>query len=441
MRLKIWITLVSVLISTLLATQTSQAADILEPCKIQSTDTISHMRVGWPVDKNTLSSTGVVKVLVLIVDFSDDPQGALQIEALKQKMELQTVGNYYSSVSNGLFKPIFTVFPQYVRMPETSAHYGQQLEVDEIVNGEWESHHMTHDAIHAVANKVKISDFQAAIVVVSGGSSLSGHVALATSQDPGIDIHTTGEIHNSILVGIQAFSTEGIRPWMIMVHEINHLMGVADLYLYATDGWWQGKSVGPFGMQGYLRGNNSTDSLGWNRWLRGWVPESRILCIENPINLSNIKMSPSGSNDSNYEMIILRKSQTVVYVIEAVKNIGFDASTYKNSLLIYKIDSSIAAGKGPISIIPKKTKTTFAPLSPALPDWVRFQEAPIRPLEQTFYDGLLFRNVNYKSGAILFSLFTGAIALEQEKVQPKTILCRVEKKLVKISAYNPKCGN
>lgn len=442
MRLRTWIAIASFAISSIgFSPAAADTAAQVEPCKIQSPDTTTHMRIGWPVDRDALKSVGKVNFLVLVVDFSDEPLSNFDVEKYRQKMEFYTVASYFNFVSNGLFTPTFTIYPSYVRMPETSKHYGDQLEVDEVVNGEWESHHMTHDAIEAVDRTVKISDFDAAIVVVSGGSSLSGRVALATSQDEGLDEHDSGEIHNTILAGIQAFSTEGIHPWAIIVHEINHLLGPVDLYLYEADGWWKGKSTGAFGMQGFLRGSNGTDSLGWNRWLRGWMPESRILCIDSPKNLENIKMSALTSIESSYEMVVIKTSPTVVYVIEALKNKGFEASTFGNSLLVYKVDATVKPGFGPVRIIPKKTKITTAPLSLALPDWVRFQDAPLRVFEQVFSDGMLFRNANYESGAVTFSLFTGASALSEQKKVPTTINCKIGKKVLKIKGFSPTCPN
>lgn len=132
-------------------------------------------------------------------------------------------------------------------------------------------------------------------------------------------------------------------------------------------------------------------------------------------------MSPSGTRDLNYELVIIRISPTVVYVVEALKEIGFEASTYKNSLLVYKVDSSVESGFGPIQIIPKKTATTTAPLSPSLPDWIRFQEAPLRKSEQVLYNKMLFRNVKTTSGATYFSVFTGASAITESKIKSKKL--------------------
>lgn len=417
----------------------SQAADPLEPCRIKSTNTANHMRIGWPIDENTLKSVGESNILVLVVDFADAPREDLDIASFQNQMQLKTVASFYSSISNNNFSPNFVIYPKYVRMPKSSNSYGEKLEVDKLVDGEWESHRMTHDAIDAVPNSIQISDYDAAIVVVSGGVSLSGRIALATSQDEGIDLHESGEIHNTILVGIESFSIEGLEPWRIIAHEINHLLGIPDLYLYEFDGWWKGKSTGPFGVQGYLRGSSSSDSIGWNRWLRGWVPESRVLCITEVSELLQVKMSPSGSKDKNYELIVIRINSTQAIVVEALRPKGFEASTLDKSLLIYKVDASIESGFGPIRIIPKKTPITTAPLSPSLPDWERFQDAPLGPFQQVLHGDYLFRNSGHASGAINFSMFVGKSAVVQSDIKPRTIACKKGKIVLKVRGFSPTC--
>jgi hypothetical protein len=152
-------------------------------------------------------------------------------------------------------------------------------------------------------------------------------------------------------------------------------------------------------------------------------------------------MSSLNSIESSYEMVVIKVSPTVVYVVEALKNKGFEASTFSNSLLIYKVDVTVKTGFGPVTIVPKKTKVTTAPLSAGLPDWVRFQEAPLRVFEQVFSEGMLFRNTNYESGALTFSLFTGGSALSEQKRLPKTITCKTGKKVFKIKGYSPTCTN
>ena len=78
-----------------------------------------------------------------------------------------------------------------------------------------------------------------------------------------------------------------------------------------------------------------------------------------------------------------------------------------------------------------------------IPDFgqVKFDnvELNLSAFEQVFSEGMLFRNANYESGAITFSLFTGSRALSEQKKVPKTINCKIGKKVVKIKAYNPRC--
>jgi hypothetical protein len=298
---------------------------------------------------------------------------------------------------------------------------------------------MTHDAIEVASKALKISDFEAAIVVISAGP-LSGRVAFATSQDEGIDVHESGEIHNTILAGLAAFSIADVQSWTVLVHEINHLLGAVDLYLYSTDGWWQAKSSGPFGLQGNLRGKESSDYIGWNAWLRGWIPDSRVYCANSVRDLENVKLVPPGSKNSGFHLLVIKKSESQALVVEALKTKGYISSTSANSVLIYNVNILTKPGFGPVTIIPRATSTTTAPLSPALPDWERFLEAPLRPGDQVFNQGLLFRNANYTSGAITFSLFTGSSATRQKNVKAIKIECKKGTKTIVVTGYSPTCS-
>jgi len=380
------------------------AAEDLTPCKIQVQSTTNHMRVGWPRDPDVMQSTGNVKILVLAIDFSDAPMIGDPTNEYKSLMQLEKVSAFYRSVSNGLFTPTFEIYPKYVRMKENSDHYGKLLETDELVDGEWESHHMTHDAMREVDGIVDLSLYKGALVIVSGGKSLSGRIALATSQDVNSDPHKTGEIHNTILAGIRSFAESGVFPWRILVHEINHLLGLADLYLYSPDGWWQGRSPGAFGQQGFLRGSAQSDSLAWNRWLLGWVPDKRIQCNAYAISINSLPMSQPGSLDNRHELILTKVNEHTVLVIEALKYQGYEAKAPKNSILVYLVDSWIKPGFGPVKIIPRKGPVTYSPLNASLPDWDRYKDAPISPGQSITYGNLLIKNNKLSSGKITLTI-------------------------------------
>ena len=392
----------------------ASAAEDLTPCQIQVQSTANHMRIGWPKDPDVMPSIGNVKILVLAIDFSDAPMSGDPTGEYKNLMQLEKISAFYKSVSNGFFKPTFEIYPKYVRMKENSEHYGKILERDELVDGEWESHHITHDAMREVDGIVDLSQYKAALVIVSGGKSLSGRVALATSQDVNSDPHKTGEIHNTILAGIRSFAESGVVPWRILVHEINHLMGLADLYLYSQDGWWQGKSPGAFGQQGFLRGSSQSDSLAWNRWLQGWVPNTRVQCNAAAATVSDIPMSQPGTIDNRHEIVITRINEHIVLVVEALKTKGFEAQASKNSMLVYLVDSWVKPGLGPVKIIPKKSAMTYAPLTPEIPDWIRYKDAPIAPGQSITWENFVIRNNKLSGGKMTLTITvkTGPVKTE-----------------------------
>ena len=382
-----------------------------------------------------MPAIGLVKILILAVDFDDAPVSSLVINDLPRRMQLGTIESFYKSVSGDQFKPIFNIYPTVARLPKNSDRYGDFEAADPLVNGEYASHLITHDALDQIKSKLDLSQYSAVITVVTGGHSLSGRLAVALSTDhDGFD-KVPGDIHNEIVIGNDALDVEDVVPWRLIAHEINHLLGLPDLYLYSLDGQWQGKSPGPFGQQGFLRGDSASDSLAYNRWLRGWIPEERVLCVNNAISLKSISLAPQGSKDGKYELVLMKVSDTKLIAFESPKNKGFMSQTFPNSILIYSVDTTIPIGQGPIRIIPKVNSITSSRLTPSLPDWERYETAALLRGDWVKNNGQVFVNrplkttLNYVNLAIL----AGA----DDKL--KTITCIKGKLVKKIKGYLPVC--
>lgn len=414
----------------------------LSPCKILATDTASTMRVGWPKHPGTLNSKGAPNILVVGVDFEDDTEKGDAKVILSWVLQLNKVKEYYRTVSGGLFHPNFTVVPSFIRMPSPSSHYGGDLEQDKMVDGEWETHHLFKDATAEVGKMDNLDLYDAAIIVVTGGSTLAGRAAYAVVNHG--DSRSMKDAHgNYIVIGKGSMNIAEIQHWKVIVHEMNHLLGVADLYVYGPDGWWQGKSPGPFGQQAYLY-SSSTDSLGWNRWINGWISDERVTCRSIAKTSENLLMSPR-SGSTGAELFITKLSDTQVLVVEALTASSADSKTYPQSLLVYTVDSSIKMGEGPVRIVPNPTKLTTAPLSPSIPDWIRFTEAPLKPGDYVRYgDYLIVNNAGVKNDTTM-SFYVGSAAstrfnqLEAIKRKKSSITCIKSGKTLKVTGINPQC--
>ena len=427
----IWTILVSFALSWQIAPARASIAD----CKIKNLDNVSHQEVGWPRDPDTLPSKGKVKFLILAVDFEDSPASNFKVSELPNRLQLATVSGFYNAVSNEIFQPIFDLYPSVVRLPKNSEKYGDSASSDVLVGNEYASHLITHDALNQIESKLDINQFLAVIVVVTGGHSLSGQVALALSTDHVPEDKVPGNINNEIVLGEKSLDNQDIYEWRVIVHEINHLLGIPDLYLYSKDGYWQAKTPGPFGQLGYLRGESSSDSLAYNRWIRGWLAESQVLCVKNLISSKTFQIQQQKINSGKYELILYRISDTKVIAFESPRNKGFASSTYPNSILIYSIDSEIPVGEGPVRLIAKVNATTSKPLSPSLPDWERFKTAALLPGDWVKFQGMVFVNKPLKT----IEKYVDLAILTGKDANPTTITCVKKGLKLKKTGYFLNC--
>ena len=435
--MKIW----RVVISTLLIislTPTVAHADHVVDCQIPAIDLNAKQGVGWPRSVDDLPSIGERKFLILPIDFPDATSDISAIGNLRRRMELSNVEIFYNLVSSGLFKPIFDVQNEILRMPYPSSEYGQNLEQDAWNGTEFQSHHIVHDALieyQRTHPAVNMKDYEAAVVVVTAGSSLSGRVAYALVDSVSQVGAMPGNIHESILVGLGALSVPEVHPGRMFVHEINHLLGVPDLYLYGENGYWQGKSTGPFGQQGYIRGIPSTESIAYNRWLRNWISDNRVACFKSIDSTKRFTLSPRGSTNGQYEMALHRIGQYSVLAIESPKEKGFGSMTFPRTVLVYTVDSSIKPGEGPIRLVPKIDAITSAPLSPDLPDWVRYKTAALKAGEHVVFGDLVILNTT----KVTTGDVTSVAILAGADAKSKTITCIKGKLVKKIKGYLPSC--
>lgn len=413
-------------------------AENLDKCKIPSIDVSAKQSVGWPRSSDTLKSIGEIKFLILPVDFPDANADLTEVGNLYRRLELSNVEIFYNVVSSGLFKPIFDVQERILRMPYPSSDYGQKAEEDSWNGSEFQSHHIVHEALlefEKINPNIELNDYQAAVVVVTAGKSLAGRAAYALVDAESQLDPMPGDIHNSILVGLGALSLPDVFPGRMLTHEINHLLGIPDLYLYSKDGYWQGKSMGPFGQQGYIRGIPSTDSIAYNRWLRDWVNEDRVVCFSQILLSKQLTLSPRGSTEGQYELALIRTGKYEVLAIESPKESGFGSITFPRTVLVYTVDSSIDIGQGPFRLVPKKDPITTAPLSPDLPDWERYKTAALKSGESVMIRNMVVKNVTAQSKGDKTSV---AILIGAD-AKLKTINCVKGKKVKKIKDYLPSC--
>lgn len=448
-------------LALLLPLDTSVADDShssLEECKIKNVEISNPLRVGWPKFPGLIRPEGSPSFLVVGVDFEDAPMSALETNLIRSSLQLDRITDRYKYVSEGKFSPAFEVYPHWVRMPEQSSHYGQSRNQIEFIDDEWTTHHIMHDLMLLLKDSVNFKKYSGVIILVPGGKALSGTAAYATVLDKSLANEFSEGVQNYIVVGGSLISQGEVNPWQVIVHEINHLLGLPDLYLYETDGDWKAKTPGPFGQQAFVY-ESSSDSLAWNRWLNSWIPDEQVTCLDKVEDVFTQFMSPPNDSDpAGSQLLLIPLNESKVLAIESLNPKGYVGVTYFNSLLVYTVDTSIKIGEGPVRIIPRPTLLTLAPLTPSLPDWKRFVEAPLIPGSYLEYEDFLIVNEAQEKNGSRLTIYRGKSAIDKKREleqpnkkeiaseensdplpQKKTILCVKGKTKKRVTAISPKC--
>jgi M6 family metalloprotease-like protein len=167
-----------------------------------------------------------------------------------------------------------------------------------------------------------------------------------------------GKIYRATMVGSDARRENG---HLIIAHEIGHLLGLTDLYSYE---WKQGSTfedqfpfMGQFDHMNHAMGA-SKEWLGWNRWIIGFLSDRQVRCVTNqPRTVHQLEAISSPMQGA--KLVVVRTGKFKSLVIESRRNTRHDAgaSEASNGLLVYRVDTRVFSGRGPIRVVRKSTST------------------------------------------------------------------------------------
>lgn len=198
-------------------------------------------------------------------------------------------------------------------------------------------------------------------------------------------------------------------PWKVLAHEIGHNLGLADLY--ATQGGdlkganFLGKTIGPFDIMGSLSAP-ANELTFWNRWLLNWITDSQIRCITDLAKSTSVDLTPITDSNQGTKGVVVPLSLSTALLIESRKAQGYDSGLKgdETGIVVYKIDTSIGSGSGPIRVIAKTNQYSDTLFTQSLVDAVRFLKAPLQPGESLVTEGITIVNVgdNSTDAALIF---------------------------------------
>jgi M6 family metalloprotease-like protein len=129
----------------------------------------------------------------------------------------------------------------------------------------------------------------------------------------------------------------------VISHELGHsLFGLEDLYLFNSSG----SDPLPAGSWDLMSSTSATTFFGWNKYLNGWLSESDTDCVTNQNSITQY-LEDLDSLSTSKKMILLNTAPGVLIAAE-VRSATCNSKSCMG-LLIYKINTNIHHGEGPIS--------------------------------------------------------------------------------------------
>jgi M6 family metalloprotease-like protein len=293
-------------------------------CKTRDLTTRSSGNNGFPRPQGSLSGAVTPKILFIPLNFLDTPSFSdADINLIRET--LKEVQDFYKKTSYGLVNIEYQILEKskWLTMDRTAESYGltnprpQQNNTDALIE------------ILAKADPSINFDLYDGITIETvrypgrgvGQAFLSQIFPTRNGSAKGVSLETAG--------AAGSFQT--------LAHELGHtLFGLEDLYLFSPG------DPNPAGSWDMMS-NSSREFFGWSKFLSGWLEDQQVRCLSNQ--MSTVHYLESLELSSVKPKLILINLQEGVTIGVEVRQLTGSAN---RGALVYKIDSRINHGDGPI---------------------------------------------------------------------------------------------
>jgi M6 family metalloprotease-like protein len=194
---------------------------------------------------------------------------------------------------------------------------------------------------------VDFSEFDAVYVTPSADTVLTFGAAFDAYAGTGISVDGT-EIRNAVTFGEWIRTALPNYGALSLVHETGHLLGLPDLYDLSDTGWPQThRFAGAWDPMGELWPGGHF--IAWHKEKLGWISESQILCLNDPgvTDVALTQLSSSGG----LKAVVVPTGASTALVAELRTADGLDANLCDEGVLVYRVDTSVLTGAGPITVV------------------------------------------------------------------------------------------
>ncbi|MET7567173.1 M6 family metalloprotease domain-containing protein [Streptomyces sp. NPDC005492] len=322
----------------------------LGPCMINGPTDVE-MSEGIPTPGGYSRSTGTVHALTLMVDFSDAPGQGGAMDRYREFFP-QTQ-NWFRTSSYGRldYRPE-TPVDHWLRMPKPFKSYG----IERGAPFDPGYRQFVQDIVAAADPTVDFRQYDLLNVLVTpnaGPSALDTVLSVTfagNTEAPvadGVPVANASFVYSRQDDGSGTYSRTGYR---VLPHENGHTFGLPDLYTQSGGG-----AVGHWDIMSEDWGADN-DFLGWHKWKLGWLDPSQVDCAKTrgttEYTLTPLEL-PGGSGTSGgsgAKLIFIPLDRRTGYALELRAHEGNDEAVCRPGVLIYKVETDVDTGMGPVKV-------------------------------------------------------------------------------------------
>lgn len=307
----------------------------LQECQIRDATPDGSGSSGFPRPDSGRSGFGQLEVLVIPVNFTDLTFGATDAKAMETTYA--KVNSFYSAMSYGKAAVKMTLAPS-----SAWVDTGGTVEQNGLINTppQWDGSNFYRRVIDLYSQNNVIAGYDVVDVV----SAYSTRFGLGQGLSSGSSRYGTGRsFSGSQILG------RATQNWGTFAHELGHSwLKFEDLYLFSGGA--------PLGQWDTMSAANSEFS-GWSRFLAGWIEPNWVRCAA-PRTPSRHYLSALNADrgDDKPRMLVLPLNSQSAIIAElrvppVTWNFGFYTDINDPTLVVYRVDTGIAHGNGPIVLI------------------------------------------------------------------------------------------
>ncbi len=301
------------------------------------------MSEGVPTSTGYARSTGTVRALTLMIDFSDAPGEGKALDRYAEFFPQTQEWFRTSSYGRLDYRPE-TPVRDWLRMPKSFAEYG----IERGAPFEPGYRKLVQDMVTAADSKVDFRAYDLVNVLVTpnaGPSALDTvlSVTFAGNKEApvadGVPVSNASFVYSRQDDGSGSYGETGYR---VLPHENGHVFGLPDLYTQEGGG-----AVGHWDIMSEDWGADN-DLLGWHKWKLGWLDPTQVHCASAP-GTTEYTLTPLARKGGD-KLVVLPLSGTSGYALELRTREGNDATVCRPGVLIYKVDADVDTGMGPVRV-------------------------------------------------------------------------------------------